>query len=520
MAKARKLVPLLAFLSYVPAVMLAQQQPSQSGARYTLRGSVVNSVTGEPIRKALVEANGHQQKTIFTGPDGQFQFEGEPAGDYYMVARRQGYADRSMMGHQIYPVTLGSDTGPVVLKLDPLARISGRVLDTEGEPVPNLTVICHHLMFQQGHKSWQQSQQSSTDESGNFLIDSLLPGSYVVSTAQLPVYPGMFTDDQASRLIYRQQYFPNSPDFSGAQLIQLAPGEDSRADIAVSTVEGRRVFLAVTPPQPWVRATLSNEAGDQRDLQLRPNPRTGGWVLPIVPPGAWRLQLESNNNNEVLSGETTIEVGQTDLKNVVVALSPRLPVPVVFTANLRNGSPPANVQLLSAAGSINFNVFSNMSSPVVEENHFPIVGVPPGTYHVQANAGGEECVESITSGASDLTRVDYIISGEGAPQPINIALRTDCASLEISTAQQPNQPFALVLVGGPSTLEPQTINLSGKYTLKVTPGDYQLFAFSDINSIEYANPEVLRNYTGQHVSVGPNQTETVRIEVINTGETR
>ena len=46
--------------------------------KHALRGTVVNSVTGEPIRGALVQIYFNGQSSMLTGPDGKFQFEGLP----------------------------------------------------------------------------------------------------------------------------------------------------------------------------------------------------------------------------------------------------------------------------------------------------------------------------------------------------------------------------------------------------------------------------------------------------------
>src|SRR5215469_9504027 len=62
--------------------MSAAQAPPSSGSSTetcTLSGSVVNSVTGEPIARALVRTNGMVQRTAFTDSEGHFQIDGLPA---------------------------------------------------------------------------------------------------------------------------------------------------------------------------------------------------------------------------------------------------------------------------------------------------------------------------------------------------------------------------------------------------------------------------------------------------------
>ena len=58
--------------------------------RYTLRGTVVNPLTGEPIRGALVQIYFLGQTSMLTGPDGKFQFDGLPAGQSTITVRKPG----------------------------------------------------------------------------------------------------------------------------------------------------------------------------------------------------------------------------------------------------------------------------------------------------------------------------------------------------------------------------------------------------------------------------------------------
>src|ERR1700730_10980835 len=84
------------FLLAGPASLLGKPQfqtsQFQTGARtHTARGTVVNSATGEPINGALVQLNGGRQRSILTGADGKFQFEGLANGYFQLMAQKPGY---------------------------------------------------------------------------------------------------------------------------------------------------------------------------------------------------------------------------------------------------------------------------------------------------------------------------------------------------------------------------------------------------------------------------------------------
>src|SRR5713101_5869519 len=58
---------------------------------YTLKGTVVNSVTGEPIRGALVQIYADRQRSVLTGPEGKFQIENLSRGTFGVQCRKPGY---------------------------------------------------------------------------------------------------------------------------------------------------------------------------------------------------------------------------------------------------------------------------------------------------------------------------------------------------------------------------------------------------------------------------------------------
>src|SRR6266403_5450503 len=77
-------------------------QQFSTADKYTLRGTVVNSVTSEPIRGALVQIYINGQSSMLTGPDGKFQFDGLLSGQTSVTVRKPGFfsEDDSQPGMQ------------------------------------------------------------------------------------------------------------------------------------------------------------------------------------------------------------------------------------------------------------------------------------------------------------------------------------------------------------------------------------------------------------------------------------
>ena len=103
------------------------------GEKYSISGTVVDAVTGEPIRKALVQVNGPQQRNTFTDGDGRFQLEAIPAGTVSLTAQKPGYfGAHDIPGRSLSQVEVGPKSNSVVLKLTPESVIAGKVTTTPG----------------------------------------------------------------------------------------------------------------------------------------------------------------------------------------------------------------------------------------------------------------------------------------------------------------------------------------------------------------------------------------------------
>src|SRR5271169_819573 len=177
-----------------PAPMLAQATdtirvystpatpPSQSHAeKYSVAGTVLDAVTGEPIRKALVQINAQQPRTSFTDGDGRFQFEGIPAGIASLTAQKPGYfGEQEMRSHTPTQIEVGLKTDSVAVRLTPEAVISGKVTSSTGIPLEHVPMSLTYIDVREGRRHWESKGISNTDEDGRFRFANLLPGTYYV----------------------------------------------------------------------------------------------------------------------------------------------------------------------------------------------------------------------------------------------------------------------------------------------------------------------------------------------------
>src|ERR1700756_1399344 len=91
---------------------LLQAQENGSGTTtnqrtYEVRGTVINSVTHEPIERALVSIAGETSSSQLTDNEGRFEFPNVPAGRSVLQARRPGFFGSVSGGDLYQPIAVG-----------------------------------------------------------------------------------------------------------------------------------------------------------------------------------------------------------------------------------------------------------------------------------------------------------------------------------------------------------------------------------------------------------------------------
>src|SRR3979490_2160983 len=133
---------LMMALSLFGTRALAQAQPANisqathSGG-YKIAGTVVSRADGHALSRARVfvrQARDQQKfQSIVTSADGKFAFSGLPAGKYSVEGSKRGYISAAYDQHDQFSTAIvtgaGFDTETLLLRLAPVAVITGRVLD-------------------------------------------------------------------------------------------------------------------------------------------------------------------------------------------------------------------------------------------------------------------------------------------------------------------------------------------------------------------------------------------------------
>src|SRR5580704_2750939 len=376
--------------------------PSEHG----LRGVVVNSVSGEPLRRALVVASGATPHSMLTDAEGRFEFEGLPDLEVVVAARKPGFFnDLELHPETFQPqVARPGVTSSLVLKLMPESQVVGHIATVKGEPIEDAPVRIFHEHILDGRKKLDLRNQAITDEDGQFHLAGLTPGVYLLAAG--PVLSGARTSPGRIGVVREEGFstifYPGVPELDGAA-VGSAPGTGAQVQ-----------FI--------------NKAGENVAVPIDFNVATGEFSTRL-PAGSYVLQIrETNTQGSLMSGDLSLVVN-ADLENLSVGLGlpPMLPVEVELhptnSANegadrgLRRQQLLAQVRLVSTEKHVQPLEFPAQTD---ERGALVVANFMPGRYSVEATPLPPWCVQSVTTGNVDLLQEDLVLGYGGRPEPIHI----------------------------------------------------------------------------------------------------
>ena len=128
-----------------------------------------------------------------TDEDGRFVFDKVEAGSYRLDVQKTGFAPLGLMGNAPTAEVSAGRTTDLALRLQKGAVIVGKVLDAQGEPLPDVRMMAMRRMDRPPRIAAQASAtvflvpaangQQQTNDLGEFRIAGLAPGgSYLAAT--------------------------------------------------------------------------------------------------------------------------------------------------------------------------------------------------------------------------------------------------------------------------------------------------------------------------------------------------
>ncbi len=437
---------LLAVILHVYCIALAGWLPAQvasspPSASFTLSGTVVNSVTGSPIGRALVRTSGVAQRTVFSDSEGRFQIDGLPAGSVNIDVQKPGYFSMQQLrsGAMNEVVDLGPDTRPIVVKLVPQSAIYGRITDAAGQSIENVPVRLIEQSVRNGRQRWDTRSFTQSGEDGGFRFAGLLPATYYLSAGPGRDEVRLVVHDEKPKTGYPSVFYPGVPDLASASPIQLDSGQQAEADFSMAPVSVYHISGTVTgyDADKGVGFQIFDQSGEALPLPARFSPDTGTFDFEEIAAGSYILKASSQAGDQVLHAEMHVNVA-ANLDNVHLILGPPLSIPVVVRMESRDPSnlnrpgwnqqrPPVSVRLIPAEP-----FAREPSSTFVQQSRgnevMALQDVETGKYSAEVMAWGPWYVQSAAYGPTNLLSDDLTVA-PGQTYPIEIVLRDDGATL-------------------------------------------------------------------------------------------
>lgn len=507
---------------------LAGSTSQSAGGAFSLAGTVVNRLTGAPVRYARVSlypAGQHQQ--VETDAAGGFKFSHLEPGSYNVSAVKVGFEQAGES------VELDASQENLVIRLTPLSSLRGKVIDQEGEPVEGVVVVALRSEVEGGWRRNVVAGNAKTDDRGQYRIGQLSAGRYLVQAAghhELSPYLGDDAPAPKTRDTFAPVYFGGSRDQASATWVPVQPGADARADMALTLQPGRRIRGRIANLKPYTQAVLQLLRG-QEDLGLNHcslQLATGDFEVHDVLDGSYRLRvLGVGNEGQPLIGEQNVQVAGRDVEGVSLTLGPG--VPVKATVRIEGPADESLTQALAgfvlrldAGDELRALGLHHFQSDAAVDGVFGIEAAIPGEYHAEFEVEGPLYISSARAGNTDLLAAPkFVVSSVASPQ-IEVVLRADGGSIEgrIAPELEPDDGIWVLLVPESGSRPVEVIGAEEDGTFyfpAVAPGSYRLHAWKDSIEVAYNEPQVLRTLaaSGTRVQVRASTETKVQLQTLS-----
>jgi hypothetical protein len=496
-------------------VSAAQVSPSAKPSLGSVSGQVVQEPGGMPLRKALVSListteavfmNGREPQqnpyAAVTDAEGHFRIERLQPGDYRVTLERNGFIATNRRSRPYSSTSLsvspGQEISGLLFRMFPAGVIQGKILDEDGDPVPNVNV------FAVSPTTSGAPMNGTTNDLGEYRIAGLSSGEYFVraENGRRPVMSSLKPDEGR---IYAPTFYPGTVDRSQATKITVHPGDEASANFnlvstgtfkvrgSVSGISGLKQQSGSQPGNAMViLQSAENWAEQQFQGAILPN---GTFEVNGVLSGSYRARViaPSAGNWEPIRTGQIVEVRGGDVEGLQLSPEPPSQIHGRFRMDTNSSQSPDWTQL---------NV--QIDPDERDESDGPVVGkvakdgsfnvrVPSATYHVvvtsnsNTEAWRDFIVEQVILNGKDVGDSGFSIAG--GVVSLEIVASAQGGAIEGNVVEEDGKPVPDVpVVCIPDTSRRKRHDIyqqaqtdrQGHFSLRgLNPGEYQVFTLDD-----------------------------------------
>ncbi len=552
-------VSLLGLTTSSVAALQVSSPASQPAAGVSrIAGTVVNAVSGSPLAQTRVSIQDarNQQNTqwTITSDDGRFEFGQLPPGKYGVRGAKRGFIAAGYEQHEQFSTAIvtgvGLDTEHLVLRLAPVATLSGKVLNEAGEPEQGAMVWLYIKDRSSGVDRIQRIQAESTDDQGTYEFWPLTAGTYFLAAKASPWYalhPRSFGQNRANTasafdpsldVAYPITYYNDVTEPDEALPIAIRGGDHLEVDFHLNPVPAVHLHLRVSGDlQQRIWGSMQQLPLGEEDILARLS------LMPTL------LQLSLDGDDVVVD---RVQAGQTEITGLAAGrYRVQLPIsrpgePITTSAvemDLRTDGqeldPTKGVQASSVHAAVRLPgqeklprqlhiLLRNSNQRVVAEREVDNQGevefpnVFPGKYELLARApGAAYSVFRISSQAAEISGNVLPVTA-GSSLSIAITLVGSIVRVE-GFAKRNGQPVpGAMVVLVPKTPESNRdlfrrdqSDLDGSFSLRdVIPGSYTVCGIENGWDLDWGKRAVMTSYCkhGRQLTVPDRAPASMQLE--------
>lgn len=406
---------------------------------------------------------------------------------------------------------------------DRSAAILGRVTDTQNSPL-RADLVIYGRAIVDGRVDLFAMCSASTDADGKYECKGLRPGKYIVSATAKPL-PSK-PDQPPVSVTYPRTFSPSAGTLGEASIIQVGSGATQFADVIMQPGPPGKLIGRLTARPKSVSFLVRTHLGSF-DLPVEGHvaydPASGAFSISGLPRGIYSVSADWWASEKMHHGYGISEVLSEKEKTIAISEVERHLVSGSLHAvndGLQQTPLPASVELVGLGEHVGWQ----LQAKVATDGSFAFPEIADGDYVLRTPAGSSVFVESVSppgrAGSTDIVRLR---PGEAATG-LDVALRSTNAT--VTGALQPDgflpKRSGVVL----QSLRDQSLlvvspDQDGRFAAtNLPPGDYRIFAWSDLKEAEYRNTAELtrRKKSSKEIHVDNDSHLTgVELELIPSG---
>lgn len=511
----------------------AQEKP-QAGQLFKIAGTVVNAMTGAPLSQARISLALTKDRaraiSMITSENGHFEFMQLKLGKYALQGAKRGFLSAAYEQHEQFSTAIV--TGPefstenLVLRLTPMAIISGHVFDEFGDAVRSTQVSLYLENHNGGITRIVRLLSSTTDDRGFFDFTMLRPGNYFISVTAKPWYAvhpvtapeaGSHRASQVSPaldVVYPVTYYNGATEADRATAIGVKGGDRLQFEMHLNPTPSLHLILRVPTDEQGQQTSFTMPTLQKRVFDSVQFVQTEG-MQPVSPgvyevsgvaPGRYTVRAQNSSSGQMeVSTDVDLAHDGQELSNsrgeplaslkVTIKMPGPEPLPKQYFVGLQDSR--LRVAAFKQGDPSGQNTFENLA---------------PGKYAIRFIS--QTKVYSVVrtfSQAGDFPGHDVMVT-PGAALEMTAVLSEGVVSIE-GVVHKKDKPVAGVMVALVPKDPEAHIELfrrdqsdfDGTFLLRgVVPGSYTIVAVEDAWGLDWLHPNVLDRYVqrGQNLTIG------------------